>query len=291
MSSFRNVGELRSIKAEIVHMQYPSTGYGWKLGPQMMMLLQPMVLTLHEASQAHIIRRLSLYPFTIRAQRVIFTNEFERAYVSRLAPWIASRSSLIPIGSNVTPLAYPVTKLKRTVTYFGLIRSGKGLEQVIELAGLLHRHAPHWKTRIIGKLMPGFEALYQNLRERSQGLNIDWQVGLDEEALSIALAATDVAYLPFPDGASERRGSLLALLTNSAVIITTRGPHTPLQLREAVLFAASPLEAMSHIKSMDACPERNYLISLRARKYGRNFQWERIADMHLAIYRQCLISK
>jgi glycosyltransferase involved in cell wall biosynthesis len=282
--SFQNTRELKGMGADVIHMQYPSTGYGWRLGPQAMALLQPMVITIHEASQAHLLRRLSLYPFTLRTQKVIFTNEYERAYLQRFAPWLTGRSTLIPIGSNIAATPNMVAKLEHTVTYFGLIRPQKGIEQVIELARLLHNRAPHWRTRIIGKLMPGYEALYQELRSRSEGLNIDWQIGLKDEALSAALASSDIAYLPFPDGASERRGSLIALLANGTAIVTTRGPHTPSQMGNAVLFASSPSEAMMHVESLDKHPERKCILSQGAETYSYKFRWESIAAEHIALY-------
>ncbi|HZQ42559.1 MAG TPA: hypothetical protein VFA99_04875 [Acidobacteriaceae bacterium] len=183
-----------------------------------------------------------------------------------------------------------MTKLRHTLTYFGLIKRDKGIEQVIELAKLLHKRAPHWRTRIIGRILPGSEALYQHLRTESQGLAIDWQIGLQDEALATALAATDIAYLPFPDGASERRSSLIALLTSGATIITTRGTHTPSQLNNAALFAESPSQAIAHIESLETFPERKDLLSSAAQRYSQKFEWDSIAAEHIAVYRSILSS-
>ncbi len=214
------VREIRQRNPDIVHMQYPTTGYGWKLGPQTMALLQPNVVTLHEASQGHLLRKLSLYPFTLRAKKVIFTNEYERGFVQRMAPWIVNRSTVIPIGSNIVPTPLSGTRDPKTVTYFGLIRPEKGLEEVMELARLLGDKSRRRKVRIVGKLMPGYEAYYEQLRLQSRELPLDWQLGLNGDALSLALASSDIAYLPFPDGASERRSSLIALLANGSAVIT-----------------------------------------------------------------------
>jgi hypothetical protein len=69
---------LDKLKPDIIHLQYPTTGFGHRLGPQLFVMRRRSVITLHEASQSHILRKLSLYPFTARAQHLIFTSEYER---------------------------------------------------------------------------------------------------------------------------------------------------------------------------------------------------------------------
>ena len=76
---------IRTLRADLTHIQYPTVGYGRKLGPQLIGLFERAVVTPHEASQTHILRRLSLFPFLF-GRRIIFTNRFEQAYVSRMAP-------------------------------------------------------------------------------------------------------------------------------------------------------------------------------------------------------------
>lgn len=283
--ALKNSEQLANMGADIIHMQYPSTGYGWTLGPQLMALAQPMVITLHEASQARILRRLSLYPFSIRSRSIIFTNEYEQAHAQRFAPWIKSRSRLIPIGSNVPVVATSTNhRHSNTITYFGLIRPEKGLEEVLELARLIRREAQHWRVRIVGRLMPGYETYYEHLRSQSKDLPIDWLIGLSGNALSLALASSDIAYLPFPDGASERRGSLIALLANASAVITTKGPHTPSLIGQAALFASSPSEALQMISSLKLDPTRKGLLQNAARTYARKFEWENIAFKHIELY-------
>ncbi len=280
--------ELATLRPDIMHMQYPTAGYGWTLGPQMMSLLQPMVLTLHEASQGHPLRKLSLHPFALRSIKLIFTNEFEQSFVGRLAPWTRARAAVIPIGSNVPVVEAFAGRRPNTITYFGLIRRQKGLERVLELAKLLQHRCPRWQFRIIGRLMPAWDNYYQELRRQAEGLPVEWKIGLDGEELSRALASSDIAYLPFPDGASERRGSLIALLAHGAAVITTKGAHTPSQIDGAVFFAGSAQDAAMAVELLDKNPERKTEIQRRARLYARKFEWEEIASQHMAVYEQVL---
>jgi glycosyltransferase involved in cell wall biosynthesis len=285
-SALRNVTELRKMTIDVIHMQYPTTGYGWSLGPQLMAVAQRMVLTVHEASQSHLLRRFSLYSFGLRAPSIIFTNEFEQEYAQRFAPWIKKRSVLIPIGSNIPVSNILDERPSCTVTYFGLIRPEKGLERVIELGKLLKHRADNWSLRIIGRLMPGHEGFYNNLRRKAEELKVDWHIDMAGDALSRLLASSDIAYLPFPDGASERRSSLIALLSNGAAVVTTKGTHTPSMMNDAVLFARSASEALKHIETLAANPALKAKLQRDAVLYSRKFKWEEIANQHIAVYRK-----
>jgi glycosyltransferase involved in cell wall biosynthesis len=290
-NSLRLGHELAALGADVLHMQYPTTGYGKNLGPQALSLLWPFVMTIHECSQAHVLRRLALYPFSLRARKVIFTNEFEQRYCHRFAPWIKSKSVVIPIGSGIPLASGIVRRQPNVVTYFGLIRPQKGLEQVIELARLFKQRANGLSVRILGTIMPGYEDYYARLRTDAVDLPITWQLDLDEGTLSHALAEVEVAYLPFPDGASERRSSLIALLANKTAVITTRGFHTPLTLEKAIQIATSPAEAVVLAEELFHNPEEMEHKQRNAAEYCSKFSWDMIAAEHMAIYKQLIEGK
>jgi glycosyltransferase involved in cell wall biosynthesis len=283
--------EIGGIRADVLHMQYPATGYGWHLGPQILSLLRPIVMTIHECSQAHFLRRLSLYPFAVRAPQVIFTNQYEQEYCQRFAPWIKGRSTVIPIGSNVPPGPDTISRRPNAVTNFGLIRPQKGLEQMMEMARLFNERANGLRVRIVGTVLPGYEDYFARLRREADGLPVEWVTGLNGASLSSALAETEVAYLPYPDGTSERRSSLIAMLANKAAIITTRGPHTPPAMEAAVQFANSPLEAVTLAEGMFDNPDYLVARQLSAAEYAVKFSWDSIAAEHMAIYERLTARK
>ena len=276
--------ELVGLNADVVHMQYPTRGYGYGLAPQCLSLLSSFVVTLHECSQAHILRQVSLYPFTIRTSNLIFTNEYERDYLRRFAPWLASKSSVIPIGTNVPVQPGSIERQADVVTYFGLIRPRKGLESVIKAAQLLQLRQSHLTVRIVGTVMPGHEQYYASLRRQAEGFPIDWQLGLTGSDLSCALAQTSIAYLPLPDGASERRSTLIAMLSNGAVVITTNGPQTPPSMHQAVLFADSAEHAVVLAEKIARDSEKLAAQRHSAIDYAARYSWDYIAAEHLAIY-------
>lgn len=316
-NSFKLSRELSGRAADVLHMQYPATGYGWQLGPQMLSLLHPFVMTIHECSQAHILRRISLYPYGLRTQKIIFTNVYEQDYCSRFAPWIKGRSEVIPIGSNVYEQGYysrfapwmkgrgevspigsgaplgveEVIRLPSVVSYFGLIRPQKGLEQVVEMARIFKARGGGLRVRIVGMVMPGYEEYFARLRSDTEDLPIEWQMGLNGAALSRALAETEVAYLPFPDGASERRSSLIAMLGNKVAILTTRGEHMPSDMENAVQIAGSPAEAARLAEELFLHPEHRVSQQMCASAYAEKFSWDSIAAHHMAIYAQLITHK
>ena len=120
------------------------------------------------------------------------------------------------------------------VVHFGLIRPEKGLEQVIDLAELLQRHGSALRVRIVGDVVPKWSKYFQQLQRSSAELPITWEIGLPLARVGEVLAGVRLGYLPFPDGASERRTSLLALLEAGVATITTKGPDTSVALSGAV---------------------------------------------------------
>jgi glycosyltransferase involved in cell wall biosynthesis len=280
--------EIGATNADIEHIQYPATGYGWHLGPQLLSLMRPFVVTIHECSQAHILRQLSLLLFSIRARRIIFTNEYECAYASLFAPWIKNRAVVIPIGTNIPVCQSAATRLPGVVVYFGLVRPQKGLEEVIRMAELCKLRGNSVSVRIIGTVLPGCEDYCCRLRAATENLPVRWLLDLDDQTLSAELAQAEIAYLPFPDGASERRSSLIAMLVNGAAIITTRGSHTPSAMEKAVLLADSPAHALDITEELFKEPQRLRAMQIRAAEFATRFAWEDIAAKHLLLYEQLL---
>lgn len=276
---------VRRVDPDILHIQYPTAGFGHKLGPQGLAMTSPIIVTVHEASGSHLLRKLSLYPFSFRLKHVIFTTEFERRFALRWAPWITKRSSVIPIGSNIEARPQARDRSLDEIVYFGLIRPGKGIEDVLSLAELLKTQCPHLTMRIIGNCRPEQARYTAGLRERSKGLPLLWEENADDSTVARRLAASGIAYLPFPDGASDRRGSLKAALANGMAIVTTRGRDTPRALAETVRFCSTPQEALAAIRELSSNHALVKTLGESARRYAEGFSWDAIVSQHLSIYR------
>jgi glycosyltransferase involved in cell wall biosynthesis len=279
---------LREQAYDLVHIQYPTAGFGTRLGPQGLAILEPCVVTLHEASGVHVLRQLALLPFTIRPQHLIFTSDFERDFVVRWMPRVSRFSSVIPIGSNIGVATGEGPRNLGEIVHFGLVMPKKGLEDVIQLAEIIKSKELSFRIRILGAVPAKHVQYFKALQARASTLPIIWDYELDEQQVASKLAAASIAYLPYPDGASERRATLTAVAQNGVAVITTRGPHTPSQLDKAVMFCKSPEDALAAATFLASNPEPRAKLVHEAHRYARQFAWERIAELHGALYRQLL---
>ena len=132
---------------------------------------------------------------------------------------------------------------------------------------------------------------FEALRSESSQLPIVWENGLGEEEVEGRLAASAVAYLPYPDGASERRASLKAALINGVAVVTTRGPQTPSDLEGAVYFVRTPEEALVAVSMLLKSSEERGRLTGKGIQYARQYTWERIAEQHAAVYDQVLVRR
>jgi glycosyltransferase involved in cell wall biosynthesis len=172
------------------------------------------------------------------------------------------------------------------VVHFGLVIPRKGLEEFLEFARLARAEGLTWEFVIVGKVAHGRADYAKALMERSQPFQVQWVLDGSAEQVSRRLAQGGLAYLPFPDGASERRGSLKAALAAGVPCITTRTGQTPKQMEGVVEFASTPAEALNIARRLMSAGEERERMSRAALAYAQEFTWEKIAEAHLRMYRE-----
>jgi glycosyltransferase involved in cell wall biosynthesis len=290
-SAFRVHRSLREQNFDVVHIEYPTVGFAARLGPQALSLLRSCVVTIHEASQRRLLRKIALFPFSVRPQHIIFTSRFEGQFAAKWAPWISRISSVIPVGSNIGVGAGKGPRNLAEVVHFGLIMPKKGVEHVVELSRLIKSAGLSFKVRVIGKAPLRYADYLARLRSETTDLPIIWDLDLSEEQVAERLAQASIAYLPFPDGASERRTTLKAALLNGVAVLTTRSGQTPHSLERAVRFCTSAEEVLSAICHLFHHTEEMERMAVAATSLGRRYTWERIAGLHLRVYQSVLRRK
>lgn len=281
---------VRTVMPDVIHVQYPAAAYGAGLAPQTLTLLSrlqwPTVVTVHEFSRVHFLRRVAELPFAL-ANHLFFTNPYEQTAFIQQVPWIKKKSSVVELGSSIPFWGRSPVASSLEGVYFGLIRENKGLEAFLELAQLCEEKASPYQFRIVGSIQTGAENYYQRMRQQSARLsNVVWELGLSAHDVAQRLSNGGFAYLPYPDGASERRTSLLAALGNGLPVITTKGPHTPESLDSVVAFASSAQDALKTLERWNQTPQEMEKLQLKAREYIRRFDWSYIARVHLEIYKK-----
>lgn len=289
-SVLERLRSVRTLNPDLVHIQYPTVGFARHLGPQAISLLKSCVATIHEVSRAHILRKVALYPFSFRARHVIFPSNFERRFAVKWAPWISHRSSVIAVPSNIG-VGPKQQRNPGEIVHFGLIMPGKGLEEVIRLGRLIQVSGHALRIRIIGTVRSDHAAYFEALRSESLRLPIVWDNGLNKTQVEDRLAATAVAYLPYPDGVSERRATLKAALINGTAVITTRGAQTPSDLQGSVCFVETAEEALAAALNLFESSEERDTLARNGMEYAGRYTWERIAERHSVLYDEILVGR
>ncbi len=286
----------------LVHIQYPTIGYGRRLGPQLLLLLLRAaglrtITTLHEFRATHPLRRAACLPFVYLSDFLIFTNVQEQDAVARLWPGplragFIRRSAVIPVGSNIPAPngAEPAPNGGAYAAYFGLFYPGKNVELAVEAFAKAAALEPELRFRFIGDIHPDHEGYFDALRLRAErdlpAGRVEWRLGLAPAEVAEALGESRVCVLPFPDGASFKRTSLLAAMTLGVPVVTTQGRSTPARLAEAraVLFGETAEELAARMLEVVRDPSLSRRLSDAERGLSRSFSWDNIARAHIEAY-------
>ncbi len=289
--TLRLVAKLRRAAPDLVQLQYPMI-VGWRsLGPHLTGILAglPHVVTLHEFSSFDRLRRASLHAFAWSAARLVLTTAHEADAFARQFVRTGREPAIIPIGSNI-PIWSGARRADaaRTIVYFGQIKPRKGLEQFLALAALAHAQEKRWRFRVLGAPVTWAGDYLADMQRTSRTAAVEWLLDRADDEAARVLGQADAAYLPFPDGVSERRGSLIAALGNGLPVVTTAGPFAPTGIHNAVLLAADAREALAALELLFADRALEERLRRAGRAYAARFSWDAIATAYLTIYNEIL---
>ena len=245
---------LKATRANIAHIQYQTGAYGMRptinFLPLLLRLLwpRPTVVTFHDLLVPYLfpkagpVREWANRLLARTASAAVATNPTDAA---RLRSWGVRHLELIPIGSNIRNDPPPdfnrqqwrsqrgISDDTTLLAYFGFLNSTKGLDSLLRALATLQARAPgRYRLMMVGGGLgasdPTNRATAQSLDALANDLGIAgtllWTGYLEPRQVSAALLSADMAVLPFADGASFRRGSLLAVLEHALPLITTQGP-------------------------------------------------------------------
>jgi len=238
---------------------------------------------------------------------VIATNDED---FLKLETWDV-KPALIPIGSNVTTQPFPnyqrevwraqigVAENETLVGYFGFLNHSKGGETLIRALA----HIPDAKLLLIGGQLGASDPTDVAYRARVQALSAEldvsarviWTNFAPDEIISAHFHACDVIALPYRDGASYRRGTLMAALAHGCAIVTTQVKSEKLKVKSVLpelrdgencllIPPDDPGALVNAIQRAMASPELRAKISAGARDLAQNFTWDKIAQQHFALY-------
>ena len=240
-------------RAEVVHIQYQAGAFDGRAAIHLLprflrATLRPapaIVVTFHDLLAPYLfpkagrLRERALARLARDCDAVIATNgdDWRRLQAD---PTLAGELHLIPIGSNIPALESGRTEAVAAVraalgvnvdtpllAYFGLVSASKGVDLLLDALRRCDEPAPHL-VLIGGEASESDRATFAgtgDLRAAIAAHGLDGRVtitgALPPERVAAYLVAADATVLPYRDGASWRRGSLLAALSARVPVITT----------------------------------------------------------------------
>lgn len=306
----------RRLKADWLHVQYQTAAFGMhpaiNLAPAWWQRQG-----LHVAWTYHDILVPDLFPKAGKYLRrwvtdiparvcdlTITTNAGDQSHLAPLARNLAA----IPIGSNIqatflTPAERQARRLQRgygnediVVGYFGFLNHSKGGLDLVETVARLVPELPTARLLMIGEQVgasdPSNYAYLQEVKRAIHEHGLDerviWTGFQDDAGVSADLAACDVLLLPYLDGASLRRGSLMAALAHGCAIVTTT-PTVPIPElaagRDLLYVPVGDVAAATKaVRELVSDPQRLVALRENAHKASAAFSWEEIAEAHERLY-------
>lgn len=309
---------IQQIEPDIVHIQYPST-FGKanrtitanvlgivarRAGHKYVKILT----TLHEFGERRLQWRLRALMNALTSDAIICINRFDVPLITKLT-FHKKPVTHIPLASAI-PFV-PITQEQRqnirqslqitgsdvVLAHFGFITVFKGFEVLLEAVRRLREGDSPVKLLIVTHLYPEKNDYHRQMVNLMQQFNIQdvcllGEKHYSEEEISTYLQAADLAVLPYPEGASDRRSSLLTVLQHRLPVITTMGPNVPPGFEDGknmvLLPPNNPDAVVSAIEKLVREPNSMKHLADEASKLARMFSWNGIAQQTAQFYARLL---
>ncbi len=235
---------------DVIHIQYPAKYYGYR--PSLALLgailrfripRTPIVVTIHEFSITHVLRRLTVGSIVIFADIIVLTTITERISLGKFVPWLRGKFRIVPVAAPIQKVS--VTPDERSdvrarlgiaegdlmVTYFGFLHPNKGIENLFRAFALACNREPRLKLVMLSQFDPAGNRYHADMQRLVDALGVGesvfWPGFLSSEEVSRHLASADMGFFPFQDGVSLRRTSFLLAMSHNLAIVTTGGKTPP----------------------------------------------------------------
>ncbi|HUS17512.1 MAG TPA: glycosyltransferase family 4 protein [Chloroflexia bacterium] len=245
------------------------------------------------------------------SRAIVVTNPQDQA---ALPAWARARARGIPIGANIAPVPpsgwdraairgrYGVRPETILIAYFGFFNASKGLDTLLAALASLRRQGGAYHLLLVGggstTSDPTNAATEAALRRQIAALGLTtavyWTGYLDPAGVSAALLSADLAALPFADGASLRRGSLLAVLAHGLPLVTTTPAPTGVRAADWPALAhgtnvllvppADPDALAAALARLADDAALRARLGAGAQTLAAQFDWGRIAAEYLALF-------
>lgn len=301
----------------VVNLQYQAAAFDMNIPainflPWRMREISPTVVTFHDLRVPYLFPKAGrLRPWVVEklarsAEAVIVTNpeDFARLEGKDID---LGRLRLIPIGSNVRAIQPSIDRVEALrkelglaeddllIGYFGFLNASKGADVLIQV---LQQFDPVVHLAFIGARTgssdPENVAFLKQVESDIRRLNLDsrvhWSGYLPDAELSTYFGAVDIMVMPYRDGVSLRRGTLMAILANGRPLITTEPAISVPELIHGENVWLTPIDdpvsLKEAIEKLAADPELRIRLGRGAIELSKAFSWDRIAQKTSAFFEE-----
>ncbi|MHB1097283.1 MAG: glycosyltransferase family 4 protein [Gemmatimonadaceae bacterium] len=288
------IGVIRRWNPDIVHVQFPTQGYGTGKLPWFLPLLaftmgRRVVQTWHggHGSGFRDLVKLSLKIF-VPGRVVVVYRQFEDTFHPRLhalVRWkrpvfIANAPSIPGIvlskGEREAVRARFATTKRRLVVFVGFVFPYKGVELLFDIAN------PATDQVVIAGEIGSMEYLATlEARASSDRWNGHATIAgsMTLEELASLLQVADAVVLPFRDGGGDWNTSLLGAIANGAFVVATSRNESGYDARRNVYFArVDDVDEMRRAVDTHSGTRRGFDAEIDSDA------WQRVANDHEALY-------
>ena len=294
---------LRQTGSQILNVQYQTAGYQmrpainflpWRL--RLVKERPKVVVTFHDLRLPYLfpkagpLRRWVTKALIRGSDATIVTNVEDRIEAEGYG---ATNLQLFPIGSNVEPQAPPgydrwewrerwgIGPDEVLLCYFGFLNESKGAEILLRALAQLRASGEMTKLLMIGGKVGSSDPSNVAYLQKVEGLEV-----------SASFWASDICVLPYRDGVSFRRGTLMAALAHGMPIVSTQPQVEDPEIAEGVNMSLAPPndpEALAvKIHEVATSEELRRRLARGAAELAKMFSWESIAESTLRLYERML---
>ena len=322
---------VRQMQPQVLHIQYQTAAYGmhpavnfipWqlRLSAQLALSDRPrLVVTFHDLRVPYLfpkagrVRQWVTQVIARGCDALIATNQEDEL---ALRGWgLSAKVTRIPIGSNITPQPPPgydreawrmhwgIGPETKLLGYFGFLNASKGVETLLRTLKLLVEDGHDMHLLMVGGKVGSSDPTNIAYAQRIEALidelglsdRVHWTGFTPQSEVSANLMATDLCVLPYREGISFRRGSLMACLAHGCPIVSTRPSARIPELREGenVLLAPPDDPATLARRVEDAVwdAKLRHQLGEGARRLAQRFTWPAIAQQTVALYERGPLSE
>ena len=308
---------------DILNVQYQAAAFNMRnpainFFPYRVNSLATTVTTFHDLRVPYLfpkaggLRKRVVYRLAKASHGIIVTNPANQKELQDQKITLA-KQAMIPIGSNIPSTVVNHLEIADNreklglnddhilLGYFGFLNRSKGASDLI---GLMEQLDERFHLLFIGGetgSSDSFNNRYylEDVKEEitAKGLDdrIHWTGFIPEKRVSAWLKTADMMVLPYQDGVSTRRGSLMAALNHGRPIISTQAELINPILKDGenmLLFPAGDIEAFKQKVNMLAEDrELAEKMGQAALEASKAFSWPSIAQSTIAFYIRILDTK